>query len=267
VSAAGRIRVGVGGWTFAPWRGSFYPPDLPHARELAFASEKLTTLEINGTFYRTQTPATFRKWRDETPADFVFSVKAHRYATSRPKLAEAGAAIAHFLGSGVTELGAKLGPILWQLPPFRKFEAADVESFLALLPRKANGLTLRHALEVRHKSFRDAAFVALARSHDVAIALIEAEDRLPIADITADFVYARLECARAEEPAGYSASAVARWAERFSVLATGAAPPDLERIDTTPIPVRPRDCFVFFISGAKERNPAAALALLERLRR
>ncbi len=265
MSESRRIRVGIGGWTYAPWRDSFYPPDLPHARELEYASAKLTAIEINATFYRTQSPASFGKWRDATPPGFVFSVKAHRYATTRPKLADAGPAIAHFLGSGITELGEKLGPILWQLPPFRRFNAGDVAAFLALLPPEVGGLPLRHALEARHASFRDPAFIDLARRHGVAIALIEAEDQAPIADVTADFVYARLERAQQDELDGYSSAALASWADRFTTLARGAAPADLPRIGAALPPARARDCYVFFISGAKVRNPAAALALMQRL--
>ncbi len=265
MALSGRIRVGVGGWTFAPWRGSFYPADLPHARELEYASAKLTAIEINGTFYRTQSPASFRRWRDAAPPGFVFSVKAHRYATTRPKLADAGPAIAHFIGSGITELREKLGPILWQLPPSRKFDAGDIESFLSLLPQMADGFPLRHALEVRHPSFRDPDFVDLARRYGVAIALIESEKHALIADITADFAYARLERAQEEEPAGYPPAAIALWADRFKSIARGDAPANLARVGNAQAPMRARDCYAFFISGAKVRNPAAALALLGEL--
>jgi uncharacterized protein YecE (DUF72 family) len=265
MSALGRIRVGVGGWNFAPWRKTFYPAGLPQVRELEYASDKLSVIEINATFYRTQTPASFRKWRDATPPSFVFTLKAHRYATSRPKLADAGDAITHFMRSGITELGEKLGPILWQLPPFRKFDAADLGAFLALLPKEAGGRPLRHALEVRHKSFRDSQFVELARQYGVAIALIDAENRVPIADITADFVYARLERSREQEPDGYPHAELALWAERFRMIARGDVPADCQPVSATKAAARPRDCYVFFISGDKVRNPAAALALLDAL--
>ena len=161
----GRVRVGVGGWTYEPWRGTFYPDRLTQARELEYAASKLTSIEINGTFYRTQTPATFAKWRDETPDDFVFAIKAPRYAVQRRELAGAGDSIARFMESGLAELGAKLGPILWQFAPTKKLDAQDFEGFLKLLPRELNGRVLRHALEPRHESFVCAQFVDLARKH------------------------------------------------------------------------------------------------------
>ena len=161
----GEIRVGIGGWTFEPWRGSFYPKGLAHAKELAYASSKLTTIEINGTLYRTQTPATFAKWRKEVPDGFVFSVKGPRYVVQKRVLAEAGESLGFFLKSGITELGDRLGPILWQFAPTKKFDAADFAAFLAMLPAKLDGLRLRHAVEVRHPSFATPQFIALLRQH------------------------------------------------------------------------------------------------------
>src|ERR1041384_4746708 len=159
MAKSGTIYVGIGGWTFEPWRGVFYPKGLPHAKELSYASERLTSIEINGTFYRTQTPATFRKWASEVPDGFVFSVKGPRYATNRSVLKEAGDSIKRFLDSGVTEMGGKLGPLLWQFAPFKKFDPADFGGFLELLPEKFDGRPLRHVVEVRHDSFKTPAFM------------------------------------------------------------------------------------------------------------
>src|SRR5580704_8917818 len=168
------IRVGIGGWVFAPWRGTFYPKGLAQARELAHASRCLTTIEINGTFYGAQKPASFRRWAEETPDDFVFSLKGPRFATHRPRLAEAGPSIDRFFASGVLELGEKLGPVLWQLPPNKAFEPEDFAAFLALLPQSLGGRAIRHAVEVRHKSFVAPEFVALMSKFSAAIALIDA---------------------------------------------------------------------------------------------
>jgi uncharacterized protein YecE (DUF72 family) len=263
-SSSGRIRVGIGGWTFEPWRGVFYPKGLAHARELEFASGKLGAIEINGTFYRTQKPATFRQWRDQTPADFVFSVKAVRFATHRRVLAEAGDSVKRFMESGVTELGDKLGPILWQLMPTAKFDAGDLEAFLKLLPAKQDGRAIRHVLEVRHESFAHAAFVDLLRAHNVAVVAVESDKHAPIHDATADFVYLRLERTVEKEPAGYAPKALDAWAARLKALAAGQEPEGLVR-HASAAPVRPRDVFAYFISGAKIRNPAAAMAMIERL--
>jgi len=189
---AGQIRIGIGGWTFDPWRGTFYPEGLVQKRELEYASRKLTTIEINGTFYGSQKPSTFAKWHDETPDDFVFSLKAPRFATNRRVLAEAGESVERFLASGVLELKNKLGPINWQFAPTKQFDADDFEAFLNLLPHKVDGREIRHALEVRHESFRDEAFVALARKHGVAIVMAGDSKYPQIADVTAKFVYARV---------------------------------------------------------------------------
>ena len=187
------IRVGIGGWVFAPWRGEFYPKGLPQARELEHASRQLTTIEINGTFYRTQTPASFRKWGAETPDDFVFSLKGPQFTTNRRVLAEAGESIARFFASGVLELKSKLGPILWQMAPTKKFDPEDFEAFLALLPQSLDGRPIRHVVEVRHESFLVPAFIDLLRKFSVAVVVVESDKHPLIADVTSDFVYARLQ--------------------------------------------------------------------------
>jgi uncharacterized protein YecE (DUF72 family) len=259
------IRVGVGGWTFEPWRGVFFPDKLPHARELEYASRQLTTLEVNGTYYKTQTPATYAKWRDETPDDFVFTVKALRFCTNRRILAEAGESVGKFLRSGLIELGPKLGPILWQFAPTKKFDPDDFDAFLQLLPSEQEGVRLRHAIEVRHDSFADPEFVALARRRGVAAVFAESDTFPAIADPTADFIYARLQGTREELETGYPPDQLDRWARIARTWADGGEPDDLPRIAPEPAPRRPRDVFLFVISGAKVRNPAAARALIERL--
>jgi uncharacterized protein YecE (DUF72 family) len=261
----GQIRVGIGGWVFAPWRGTFYPDRLAQARELSFASRQVTSIEINGTFYGSQKPASFRRWLSETPDDFVFSVKGPRFATHRRALGEAGPSIERFFASGVLELGEKLGPVLWQFPPFLKFDENGFEAFLALLPHTRDGRAIRHVVEVRHASFATPAFIALLRKHGVAAALVDTEGHAPLADVTADFVYARLRRVEADEPEGYPAAALDQWAGRFPTWAAGGVPADVKPIDPTKAAKRPRDCFVYFINGAKERAPAAAMALLKRL--
>ena len=259
------IRVGIGGWTYEPWRGTFYPAGLKHADELAYAASKLTAIEINGTFYRTQSAASFAKWRDETPEGFVFSVKGHRAVVNKKVLGEAGEAIAWFLGSGVTELGDKLGPLLWQFAPFKKFDADDFGAFLALLPEKAGGLPLRHVVEVRHASFLVPEFVALIAKHGVAVVYADSDDYPAIADVTADFVYTRLQRSREAEPAGYSLKELDTWAARAKTWSSGGVVDDLPRYGAGKVAKKKRDVFAFLIAGDKVRAPAAAQALIERL--
>jgi uncharacterized protein YecE (DUF72 family) len=242
------IRVGIGGWVFPPWRGVLYPAGLAHARELGYASRQVTAIEINGTFYGSQKPESFRRWHDETPDDFMFSLKAPRFATHRRDLATAGPSIDRFLGSGVLELRDKLGPMLWQFAPFLRFDEAGFGDFLALLPHEIEGRTLRHVVEVRHPSFATPAFPALLQRYKVAVALVDDEKYPALDSITAGFVYARLRRSSIDEPDGYSPQALDEWGGRARDWAS-----------------RGLDCFVYFIDGAKLRAPAAAAALLSRL--
>jgi uncharacterized protein YecE (DUF72 family) len=264
-SKAGRIRVGVGGWTYEPWRKTFYPKGLPHARELEYASRQLSAIEINGTFYRTQKPESFAKWRDETPEDFVFSVKAPRYATIRRVLADAGESIERFVQSGLAELGSKLGPILWQLAPTKRFDTKDLEDFLKLLPREIAGRPVRHVLEPRHESFKNPDVIALARQYGIAIVFTDSETYPNFGDVTSDFVYARLVRAHASVKTGYNEVALDAWAKIAATFARGSEPKEFPRIAKGRIGTQARAVFVFFINGAKERAPAAAQALLQRL--
>jgi len=260
------IRFGIGGWTFEEWRGTFYPDDVPAKRELEFASRKLTTIEINGTFYRTQTPATFKKWFDETPDDFVFSVKAPRYIVGKKELAASGELLDVFLKSGLSELKQKLGPILWQLAPFKKFDD-DIGAFMKMLPHELGKLPLRHALEIRSKSFLVPEFVDLARKNNVAVVYADSDDYPAIADVTADFTYARLQRCVESEPAGYPKKALDQWMARAKEWEEGVAPKGLDTYGTAAKPSKSkRDVFIYFISGAKVRAPHAAMAMIDRLK-
>lgn len=244
---AGTIRVGVGGWTFEPWRGVFYPDGLPHKRELEYASRALTTIEINGTYYSSFKPESWQKWHDETPDDFVFSVKASRFCTNRKVLASAGPSIDKFFAQGIDRLGTKLGPINWQLAATKKFDAGDCAAFLAQLPRKLDKLKLRHAIEVRHPSFATQQFYDLARKHRVGIVAAKGEDFPEIDEPTADFTYARLMVTDEKR-------------------AKGVTPAQLKTIaDKAKTWAKRGDAFVYFISSAKVRNPAAAQALFKQL--
>ncbi|MDZ4777903.1 MAG: DUF72 domain-containing protein [Alphaproteobacteria bacterium] len=259
------IRVGIGGWTFEPWKDSFYPKGLSAAKELGFASRAVTTIEVNGTFYSTFKPPTFQKWFKETPDDFVFALKANRFCVNRKVLGDAGESIERFLGSGVEELGPKLGPILWQLAGTKKFDPGDVEAFLKLLPKKLGKLKLRHALEARHESFRTPEFVALAKKHNAAIVYADSEDYPAFADLTADFVYARLQSTKESEKTGYSTKALNEWVKVAKAWEKGEAPKSLEYADGPVSDGKPRDVFVYMIAGAKEKNPHAAMAMIEKL--
>ncbi|MFO1237287.1 MAG: DUF72 domain-containing protein [Alphaproteobacteria bacterium] len=244
---AGRIRVGIGGWTFEPWRGVFYPEGLSQKRELEFASRALTAIEINGTYYSTFKPDSWRKWHDETPDDFVFAVKASRFCTNRKVLADAGESVGKFLDQGLTALGPKLGPINWQFMATKKFDAADFGAFLKLLPPEKDGLRLRHAVEVRSPSFQTPAFYDLARAAGVAIVHAQDEDFPRIDEATADFTYARFMATAEDNPEGVTEAERAALAKQAKAWAKRG------------------DVFAFFISGAKVRNPAAAQALIRTL--
>jgi uncharacterized protein YecE (DUF72 family) len=261
------IRVGVGGWTYDPWRETFYPADLRKGRELAYASRHLTSVEINGTFYRGQSPATFRKWADETPDDFVFSLKAHRVTTNRKDLSEAKSAIDRFLETGPLELGDRLGPILWQLAPTKRFDAEQIDAFLSYLPHEIGGRCLRHAIEARHASFRDPAFIDIARKYRVATVFAHSQKYAELYDVTGDFIYLRLQDAQSDEPNGYPPAEITKWAQRIRQWAAGGGPDDLPVVAKDKLQETPRDCFVYVISGAKERAPAAAMALIEEMKR
>ncbi len=244
------IRVGIGGWTYEPWRGVFYPPKLPHAKEIEHATRALTAIEVNGTYYRRQSPKTFESWAKAAPDGFVYALKASRYCTNRKSLGEAGEGVVNFIDQGIVELGDKLGPILWQLMGTKQFDADEIAAFLALLPASHGGLKLRHAIEPRHESFRTPEFVDLARKSGVAVVYAHAEDYPKFEEQTAGFTYARLQQCREEVETGYTAAELDAWAEQAKAWEKGG-----------------RDVFVFFIAGAKVRAPAAAMALIERVGR
>lgn len=260
------IHIGVGGWDFDPWRGTFYPAGLARARQLEHLGTRLNATEVNATYYGSMSPATFAKWARSVPDGFKFALKASRFCTNRKQLGEAAESIGKFCAQGFTELGDKLGPILWQLAPTKRFDADELRAFLMLLPTSRDGIKLRHALEVRHESFRCREFVALARASQVAIAFADHETYPEIADLTADFVYARLQRAEATEPAGYGAAALDRWAEVARGWAKGENPAELAYVSDAKAALAPRPVFIFFIGGDKVRNPAAAEALMDRLR-
>ncbi|MBS0253126.1 MAG: DUF72 domain-containing protein [Proteobacteria bacterium] len=263
---SGTIRAGIGGWTFEPWRGVFYPDGLAQAKELEYASRHLATIEVNGTYYRTQKPSTFANWAKETPPDFVFTLKGPRYATNRRVLAEAGDSITRFIDSGVAELGDKLGPLLWQFAPTKKFDESDFGAFLELLPRKVGKRPLKHAVEVRHPSFCTPSFVALAREHAAGIVFADHATYPAIADVTTDFVYARLQTGQDSVPTAYKPKALAQWAERARIWADGGTPDDLPVMaPKDKAPKVPRDVFVYFIHEGKIRAPAAAMAFQKRV--
>jgi uncharacterized protein YecE (DUF72 family) len=259
------IRIGIGGWTYAPWRGTFYPEGLPQKKELDFASRAVTAIEINGTYYGRQKPASFAAWAAAAPEGFVFAVKGSRYCTNRKVLAEAGESIARFVEQGIVELGDKLGPILWQFMATKKFDADDMQAFIDLLPGSHEGVRLRHAIQVRHESFAVPEFGAMARKAGVGLVFADSADYPAIADVTADFVYARLENAVEGEPAGYSPADLDRWAAAARTWQAGGAPEGLPYVEPTPPEQRPRDTFIFCINGAKIRAPAAAQALIARI--
>ena len=265
MTASGKIRTGVGGWTFEPWRGVFYPKGLKHADELEYASRRLTAIEINGTYYSSFKPDSFAKWRAATPDGFKFAVKASRFCTNRKALAEAGKSLEVFFNQGLVELGDRLGPILWQFMPTKRFEPEDFEAFLQLLPRELEGLPLTHVLEPRHDSFKAAEFVDLCRRHGAAVCLAEHERYPMIPDVTGDVVYLRLQRGSDDIETAYPPQALDRWAERLRAYADGGRPADLAPVAAAQPPKRPRDVYAFVIHEGKVRAPAGAMALLQRV--
>jgi len=281
---AGRIRVGIAGWKYAPWRGTFYPEGLVQRRELEYASRALPCIEINSTFYRLQTANTFANWYAQTPDDFVFSLKAPKRITHEKRLHDVEEPIAHFLNSGLFELRHKLGPILWQFPPSFQFNPDLLEAFLALLPHdtyaalklagkhdedatKVPPLKLRHAVEIRHDSFVDAAFIAMLRRYDVALVVADTSERWPeFEDVCSDFMYLRLHGADKLYTSGYSETALTHWAERIKAWSLGKEPADARRISETAAPKRmQRDVFCYFDNTMKEEAPTNATRVLEKL--
>jgi uncharacterized protein YecE (DUF72 family) len=284
--AAGDIRVGISGWRYPPWRGVFYPPDLPQHAELAYASSRLSTIEINGSFYSLQRPEYYARWHDETPPGFVFSVKGPRYVTHMLKLRNVDAALANFFASGVANLGDKLGPILWQLPPMLRFDAERLGDFFSLLPRDTDAASalarrrnakvrgrarlayganrpLRHALEVRHPSFVDPAFIRLLRQERIALVVADTAGKWPLAeDVTADFVYLRLHGDKKLYVSGYTRAAIDFWASRVRAWANGGEPADARRIAPDGAAARrKRDVYCYFDNDAKVKAPRDAQRL------
>ena len=287
LSRSGIARVGISGWTYPPWRGGFYPRGLPHKRELAYASGVLTSIEINGSFYSLQKPESYARWADETPDDFVFSIKGSRYITHIQRLREPAVLLANFFASGMLRLGAKLGPFLWQLPPNFRFDAERIGAFLAQLPHDTAALSalaqrhdarlagrawtkplvamkLRHAMEVRNDSFKTEAFIALLRRNAVALVVADSVEWPRLGDLTADFVYCRLHGSEQLYASGYDDAALDAWATRVRCWAAGEEVDDLPRI-VPEAPRRQRDVFVYFDNDAKVRAPYDAQALIRRL--
>jgi uncharacterized protein YecE (DUF72 family) len=262
----GTIYIGIGGWTFEPWRGVFYPKGLPHAKELGYAAARLTSIEVNGTFYRTQTPATFRKWASEVPDGFVFALKGPRYAVNRRVLKDAGDSVKRFLDSGITELGDRLGPLLWQFAPTKKFDAADFGGFLEILPKTFDQRALRHVIEVRHDSFLTSEFVTLLRRFNLPVVFTDHARYPNIADVTGEFVYARLQRGQDTIPTAYPPKDIAAWAARLQGWAQGKEPDDLKRVGPpSKQKAAPRDVFAYVIHEGKVRAPAGAMALIAAL--
>ena len=290
-SSRGAVRIGISGWRYPPWRGVFYPEDLVQRRELEYASGIFSTIEINGTFYSLQRPESFRQWRDQTPDGFVFAVKANRYITHRLRLAEADQALANFFSSGLLALGEKLGPILWQLPPTLRYDEGLIERFLACLPhdteaaaamarrressRMAGRSTwaideprpLRHAMEVRHESFRDPGFIAQLREHNVALVVADTAGKWPLLeDVTADFMYLRLHGDKEIYASGYDDAALDDWARRINAWTRGTQPRGARRVTTSAVPRRPRDVYCYFDNDIKVRAPFDAQSLEGRIK-
>ncbi|SFB44140.1 Uncharacterized conserved protein YecE, DUF72 family [Rhizobium sp. NFR07] len=264
MTKSGTIRSGIGGWTFEPWEGTFYPDKLTKKRQLEYASAKLSVIEVNGTYYGSQKPETFAKWASEVPDGFIFSLKASRFTTNRKVLADAGESIDKFLTQGLVELGDHLGPLLWQFAPTKKFEPEDFEAFLKLLPEKLEGLPLRHVVEVRHDSFKVPEFIALLEKYNIAPVCAEHFDYPMISDVTADFVYARLQKGSDDIPTCYADGDMKAWAKRLQTWAEGGVPTDLPLVDESrKVKKEPRDVFAFFIHEGKVNAPQGAMAMQE----
>jgi uncharacterized protein YecE (DUF72 family) len=267
MAMAGDIRIGIGGWTFEPWRGVFYPKEVKQKDELAYASRHLTAIEINGTYYSTFKPDSWKKWRDETPDGFVFTVKGSRFTTNRRELAGAAESVERFCSQGMAELGERLGPIFWQLPHTKKFDPVDLDVFFTLLPKTLNGRPLRHALEPRHDSFCTPEYPALLRKHGVANVYAKHGKYPEIADVTADFVYARLQTGEDTVETAYPPKELDAWATHLKTWAGGDAAEGLPLMDPGGKPAQsPRDVFAFIIHEGKVRAPAGAMALIERVK-
>lgn len=266
MTKSGTIRTGIGGWTFDPWDDSFYPSDLPKKRQLEYASRQLTAIEVNSTYYSSQKPATFAKWAADVPEDFVFSLKASRFCTNRKSLAEAGPSVEKFLHQGIEELGAHLGPILWQFMGTKKFDAEDFEAFLSLLPKTLNGQPLRHVVEPRHESFLVPEFIDMLRRHGVAAVCADHPDYPMFVDPTADFVYARLQRGTDETVTCYPPNELDDWALRLKAYADGGVPEDLPLVAKDhPAERKPREVFAFLITGGKVNAPRGAVELKKRV--
>jgi uncharacterized protein YecE (DUF72 family) len=264
----GPIRVGIGGWDFEPWRGTFYPEGLSKKDQLGYAATRLSAIEINATFYRTQTPATFAAWREGVPDGFLFAVKAPRGATYTNDPDRAAEAAQRFVGSGLGELGDRLGPILWQLAPTRKFDAEALDLFLRKLPGEVAGRRLEHAIEARNPSFAHPEALAVLRAHGAARVIVDSEKHTLIGDVTAGFVYLRLQRTSEALATGYSAASLSAWAARLRVYAAGAVPEDLLlAAPEAPVERSARPVWAFMIAGAKVRAPAASMALLKLLQK
>lgn len=289
MTRARSVRIGISGWRYPPWRGRFYPADLPQKHELAFASRQVSTIEINGSFYSLQRPSSYRRWHDETPADFQFAVKGSRFITHMKRLNDIETPLANFFASGLLALEQKLGPVLWQFPPKFSFDEARLDAFLRLLPRDTEQAValarrhdgrlagrswletdrkrrIRHAVEVRHESFRDPRFIALLRRHNVALVAADSVDWPLFEDVTADFIYARLHGSEELYASGYRDAELDRWAERICAWSAGSEPADAARIAAKPAPKRAhRPVYVYFDNDAKVQAPVDAHRLVERL--
>ena len=267
VPAVDGIRIGIGGWTYAPWRHTFYPPGLVSRRELEYASRRFSTIEINGTFYGARRASEYAQWREQTPPGFVFSVKAPQHITQRGPLARCGKAAWAFLNGGLAELGDRLGPVLWHMPPSRLFDPDDLAAFLDLLPRTLDGRPLRHVIEASHPSFLDPRYVEVARSFGAATVFTDAPDMPAFGDVTGRVVYVRLMRSRVEMHDGYAADELDAWLDRAKLWSEGGEPDDVPRITAPAAPLGQREVYVYFIGGAKQRNPAAAMGMISRLLR